>query len=141
MLRTDIEFRHASAQFAQASDTLARQRATLIKGGLTGPRLDELLAPYRGHVETIRDSIVLYRRMRDGQFDQIDQLTDVGRFLIGARIHRGVSQREMSTRLRVAESTVSRDEQRAYAGVTTTKAQNILDVLDARIRITLDVAH
>jgi len=57
----------------------------------------------------------------------------LGRLLIGARIYRGLSQRELASRLGVHESQVSRDERNEYGSITVERASRILEALGVEL--------
>ena len=54
--------------------------------------------------------------------------------LVALRIARGLTQRELSGRLGVHESQVSRDERNEYHGVTVDRASRVLDAMDVQLK-------
>jgi transcriptional regulator with XRE-family HTH domain len=59
--------------------------------------------------------------------------------LISLRIAQGISQRDLSKRLGVHESQVSRDERNEYFGITLERAIRILDALNVRLRTRVEI--
>jgi len=55
-------------------------------------------------VEDVRS----YERLKQGQFRDLENLNRLGQTLIGLRIPRDMTQRELAQRLEVNDSTVSR---------------------------------
>lgn len=81
----------------------------------------------------LAEEVESYERLCRGQIAEIQNLHGLGRLLIGLRIARGMSQRELAEKLDVHESQVSRDERNEYHGLTVQRAARILDVLGARL--------
>ena len=65
-------------------------------------------------------------------------LTSIGRWLIGARIAKGWSLSQLADALDVSVQQVSRDETNEYRGITTERAQRILDALGVRFRLEVE---
>jgi transcriptional regulator with XRE-family HTH domain len=76
--------------------------------------------------------------MKRGQLEILHHLTSIGRWLIGIRIARGISQRRLAEILNVSEAQVSRDERNEYAGITVERAQRILEALGTRFRMEIE---
>jgi transcriptional regulator with XRE-family HTH domain len=74
-----------------------------------------------------------YERAQRGSFESVTNLHGLGRLLIGARIYRGLSQRELAARLGVHESQVSRDERNEYGSITVERASRILEALGVEL--------
>lgn len=80
------------------------------------------------------------RRLRRGEFGELENLGGLGQLLIGLRIAKGITQRQLAERLGVSETMVSRDERNEYHGITVDRARRVLDALGARLvtRVQLD---
>jgi transcriptional regulator with XRE-family HTH domain len=63
----------------------------------------------------------------------LENLQGLGQLLVGLRIARGISQRELARRLDIAESQVSRDERNEYHGISVERASRVLQALGARL--------
>lgn len=81
----------------------------------------------------LAEEVESYERLKRGQFSEIENLHGLGRLLVGLRIARNLSQRELADMLGVHESQVSRDERNEYHGVTVQRAAAILDALGAQL--------
>ena len=132
MIRTDTEYRRALDRLREEADTLVRQREHLAGIGLAGDVLDRAMAPLLSFRAQLEEEVEAYARMRRGDLGPLQSLTGVGRWLIGARIARGLSQAELAERLGVDPSQVSRDERNDYRGVTVERAQRIIEALGVR---------
>lgn len=67
-----------------------------------------------------------------GDLRPLCRLTQIGRWLIGARIALRLTQQELAERLEVSATQVSRDERNDYHGITVERAQRILEALGVR---------
>ena len=132
MIRTDTEYRRALQRLADETGTLRAQRDHLAGLGLSADELDRAMQPMLSFRAQLEEEVEAYTRMRRGDLGPLQSLSAVGRWLVGARIARGLSQQELAARLGVHESQVSRDERNDYRGVTTERAQRILEALGVR---------
>lgn len=139
MIRTDAEYRKASDQLERESATLKKQREHLESIGITGEQLDRAIEPLVSFLEQLKEEVLTYEQMKRGELGTLSSLTGIGRWLIGARIARGLSQKDLAERLEISESQVSRDERNEYYGITVERAQRIMDALG--IRFTADAEN
>jgi transcriptional regulator with XRE-family HTH domain len=79
------------------------------------------------------------KRLKRGEFEELDNLRGLGHLLISLRIAQGISQRELAKKLDVHESQVSRDERNEYFGITLERAVKILDTLNVRLHTTIEI--
>jgi DNA-binding Xre family transcriptional regulator len=77
----------------------------------------------------LAEEIDSYERLLRGDLGEIQNLYGLGRMLIGLRIARGITQRQLSEMMGVHESQVSRDERNEYHGITLERVQRLLDVM------------
>lgn len=132
MIRTDTEYRRALQRLADEAETLRAQRDHLAGLGLSADELDRAMQPMLSFRAQLEEEVEAYSQMRRGDLGPLQSLTAIGRWLVGARIARGLSQATLAERLGVHESQVSRDERNDYRGVTAERAQRILEALDVR---------
>lgn len=59
-------------------------------------------------------------------------------WLIGLRIYRGWTQKQLAEKLSVSETQISKDERNEYHNVSTEKAQRILRVLGANFSLEIE---
>jgi ribosome-binding protein aMBF1 (putative translation factor) len=78
-------------------------------------------------------------RLKRGEFEDLENFRGFGHLLISLRIAKGVSQRELTKRLSVHESQVSRDERNEYFGITLERAIKILDALNVRLHTKVEI--
>ncbi len=79
--------------------------------------------------------------MKRGDFGQIHDLQGLGILLIGLRIHRGLTQKQLADALGIHESQVSRDERNEYHNITLERARKILQILGAELRSEVEIAE
>lgn len=134
MIRTEAEYRNALERLEQDAAAIETQRAHLERIGITGDQLERAMQPVVSFHEHLKDDVEVYEHMKRGDLGPLSSLTSVGRWLIGARIAHGLSQKALADRLGVSESQVSRDERNEYYGVTVDRAQRIMEALGIRFR-------
>ena len=132
MIRTDTDYRRALQRLADEAETLRTQREHLSDIGLTDEEVERAMEPLLSFRAQLEEEVEAYTRMKRGDLGPLQSLTAIGRWLIGARIARGLTQAELAELLGVDPSQVSRDERNDYRGVTTERAQRILEALGVR---------
>ena len=132
MIRTDAEYRRALQRLAQEDETLRAQREHLASLDLSDEEVERAMQPLLSFRAQPAEEVEAYTQMKRGDLGPLQSLTAIGRWLVGARIARGLSQAALAERLGVHESQVSRDERNDYRGVTAERAQRILEALDVR---------
>ena len=139
MLRSDATY-HETQRLLQDQDALiAISRAEYESQAVAVEEIDRLLQPLLARRAVLTEALENFERTRRREFPVIDDLNDLGKLLIAARVASGLSQRELASRLGVSETQVSRDERFIYRAVSVSRAQRILDVLGERV--TLTIAH
>lgn len=132
MIRTDTDYRRALQRLADEAETLRAQREHLSDLGLTDEEVERAMEPLLSFRAQLEEEVEAYTRMKRGDLGPLQSLTAIGCWLVGARIARGLTQQELADRLGVDPSQVSRDERNDYRGVTTERAQRILEALGVR---------
>ena len=132
MIRTDAEYRRALQRLAQEDETLRAQREHLASLDLSEEEVERAMQPLLSFRAQLAEEVEAYTQMKRGDLGPLQSLTAIGRWLVGARIARGLSQAALAERLGVHESQVSRDERNDYRGVTAERAQRILEALGVR---------
>ena len=132
MIRTETEYRRALQRLKDEAETLHAQREHLAGLGLSAEEVERAMQPMISFRAQLEEEVEAYTRMKRGDLGPLESLTAVGRWLVGARIARGLSQQELAERLGVDPSQVSRDERNDYRGVTTERAPRILEALGVR---------
>ena len=132
MIRTDTEYRRALDRLREEAETLRAQRDHLAGLGLTPEEVDRAMQPMISFHAQLEEEGDAYTQMRRGDLGPLWSLTAIGRWLVGARIARGLSQAELAERLEVDPSQVSRDERNDYRGITVDRAQRIMEALGVR---------
>ena len=135
MIRTDSEYQDALKRLKLDSDVIDMQRVKLGELGLNDEATTRALEPSLSFQAQLREEVEIYERMRRGDISPIESLNHIGRILIGLRIARGITQRQLAERVEVSETQVSRDERNDYHGITVERAQRIINALGARVRL------
>jgi ribosome-binding protein aMBF1 (putative translation factor) len=138
MIRTEAEYQDALKRIEQQEQVLGDQELQLAAEGLGPDQIKRALDPARVLCDQIKDEVASYERLKQGQFDELRNLHGIGELLIGVRIAMGLSQRELSEKLGVHESQVSRDERNEYYGITIERAARILDALGVEATTRVD---
>ena len=136
MIRTETEYRQALQRLKEEVETLHVQRDHLIGLGLSDEEADRAMQPMLSFHAQLEEEVEAYTQMKRGDLGTLSSLTAIGRWLVGARIARGLSQAELAARLGVDPSQVCRDERNDYRGVTVERAQRIIEAL--RVRFTAE---
>ncbi len=137
MIRTEREYTEALKTIREGQQFAEQQRAALVALGRTPEEVERAIEPLLAFQGQIHDEVAWYERARRGEFDQVP-VSQIGRLLIGLRIARGLTQRELAERLGVTEPVVSRDERNEYRGITIERVQRVLDALNQTISAKVD---
>ena len=132
MIRSETEYRTAIERLDQDRDVAVQQREALGKAGLS-PDADHAMQPLLSFIAQLQEEVAWYERAKRNELPEISRLTHIGRVLIALRIAKNLSQRDLAELLKVSESTVSRDENNEYHGVTVERAQRIIDAMNAQV--------
>lgn len=139
MIRSESEYQQAVARIDAERERLAEHAVEWAKQGFTPEQVAKLKQPLESFHRQLVEEVESYERLRRGQFSEFENLVGLGQILIGLRIARGLTQRELARRLDVDESLVSRDERNEYHGVTVERAKRILDALGVRLVTRVEV--
>lgn len=139
MIRNETEYKEAVARLTEERLRLAEHRQRLQGTGLSEEEIKRVIDPMESFHLQLKEEVESYERLRRGEFEDLDNLRGLGHLLISLRIAQGVSQRELSKRLDVHESQVSRDERNEYFGITLERAVKVLDALNVRLRTKVEI--
>jgi ribosome-binding protein aMBF1 (putative translation factor) len=139
MIRTETEYQEASARLAGERTRLADHRARLKKVGLAAAEIKRVIDPLKSFHLQLKQEGESHERLKRGEFDELENLRGLGHLLISIRITQGISQRELSKRLNVHESQVSRDERNEYFGITLERAIKILEALNVQLHTRVEI--
>lgn len=133
VIRTDKEYSVMKERLLQDEKLIQAQEEELKKMGLTEEQIKRVVEPTISFHQQLKEEVAYYERIKKGEFDALENLSGLGRILIGARISLGISQSDLANRLGVSEAQISKDERNEYHGITIEKAQRILDALDIKL--------
>ncbi len=134
MIRTDAQYKRALQKLEEDARYVEEQRSRLQEMDLSADEVDYALQPALSFTAQLKEEVETYEQMRRGDLGLLFSLTQIGRWLVGARIALGLTQQELAERLGIAAAQVSRDERNDYHGITVERAQRIMDVLGIRFR-------
>lgn len=137
MIRSEQEYQKALERLEKDQSVMAEQRKQLQALELDSDEVARAMQPLESFHEQLREEVEVYERMKRGDLGALQNLTSIGRWLIGVRIAKGLTQQELAERLDVAPSQVSRDESNEYHGISVERAQRILEALGVRFEVQL----
>src|SRR5689334_13516193 len=114
---------------------MIQQRQQLRALGMDDHEIERAMQPVVSFHEQLKEEVETYERILRGDVRPIENLSEIGRLLIALRIAAGLSQRDLAQKLGVSESIISRDERNEYHGISTDRAQRILNALQRKVRI------
>jgi len=129
MIRDEAEYQEALSRIAEERRRLDEHCAHLAGLGLDEEELKRALDPLLSFHLQLEEEVQSYERLKRGDLGKLHNLHGLGHTLVALRIARGLTQRELATRLGVHESQVSRDQRDEYHGTTAERASRILDAL------------
>lgn len=139
MIRNEKDYQEARARLKAEQDRLAEYAAAWRKQGHDDDAVKRLLEPLQSFHLQLAEEVEGYERLKQGRFSEMENLQGMGQLLIGLRIFRGMTQRQLAEKLNVDESAVSRDERNEYQGITVERAEKILEALGARLRSAVQI--
>lgn len=138
MIRTDAEYKRALERLDNDLETIKKQKEKLIEMELSEEEISRAMQPLLSFHEQLKEEVEAYEKLKRGDFGTLYSLNSIGRWLTGLRIAKGWTQAELASRLGVTQAQVSRDENNEYHGISLEKAQRILEVFKARIRVEIE---
>lgn len=139
MIRNETEYRQAVARIDAERERLAAHVADWRAQGFSDEEVAKLREPLDSFHRQFVEEVESYERLMRGQFGEFENLHGLGQVLIGLRIARRMTQRQLAERLGVNESAVSRDERNEYHGITVDRAMRVLDALGVRLLTRVEV--
>jgi len=139
MIRNESEYQEASSRLAEERARFAEHRERLKTAGLNDDEIKRVIDPMESFHLQLQEEVESYERLKRGEFEELKNLRGLGHLLISLRIAKGISQRELASRLGVHESQVSRDERNEYHGITLERAGRILDALKVTLNTKVEM--
>lgn len=141
MIRNESEYQQAVARVEAEGKRLAGHAKAWRSQGYTAAQVARLREPLESFRLQLEEEVRSYERLKRGQFDEFENLQGLGQVLIGLRIARGMTQRELARRMDVSETAVSRDERNEYHGITVERARKVIDALGVRLVTRVEVGE
>ena len=133
MIRNGNEYQEATTRLQGERGRARELQKRLKTEGKSAVEVKRLTEPMESFSLQLAEEVESYERLKRGQFSELENLHGLGRLLVGLRIARNLSQRELAEKLGVHETQISRDERNEYHGITVQRAAAILDALDAKM--------
>lgn len=138
MIRTETEYQRTLKRLDDDRVYLKELKKSLGSEGLSSEEADRAMQPALSFHAQLKEEVETFERMKRGDLDTLYNLSGIGRWLIGVRIAKGWSQKQLAGHLGVSEAQVSRDESNEYHNVTVERAQRILEVMDLSFRMEVE---
>ena len=139
MIRNETEYQQAMSRIDAERQRFIQHANAWKKQGFTDEQVARLKEPLESFHEQLVEEVESYERLKRGKFAELENFHGLGQTLIGLRIARGMTQRQLARLLNVDESMVSRDERNEYHGITVDRAMKVLDALGVRLRTRVEV--
>lgn len=139
MIRSETEYQQAIERIDAERRRFAEHAEAWKKQGFTAKQIAKLKEPLESFHLQLVEEVESYERLKRRQFGEFENLSGLGQVLIGLRIARGMTQRELAEQLGVHETMVSRDERNEYHGITVDRAKRVLDALGVRLVTRVEV--
>lgn len=135
MIKTEKDYKECVKKLERDRQVIEQQRAILAGQNLTAEEIELALEPAYCFYAQLEEEAKWYENVVRGEFEQVADLTHIGRLLIGLRLANRLSQRDLASLLGIDESQVSRAERNEYHGITLERAQKIVESMHESIRI------
>lgn len=129
MIRNENEYQKAVKRVEEEQKRLAETKILLKEKGLKQEEIKRVIDPIESFHLQLKEEVEGYEKLKRGEFGEIINLRGIGHLLVCLRIAKGMTQRDLATKLNVSESQISRDERNEYHGITLERANKILDAL------------
>ena len=138
MIRTETEYKRALNRLKDDQAYLVTLREQLEAEDLKASEVERAMQPALSFHAQLKEEVETFERMKRGDLETLYSLTGIGRWLIGVRIAKGWSQKQLAEALGVSEAQVSRDETNDYHNVTVERAQRILELMGLSFKMELE---
>ncbi len=139
MIRNEEEYREAVQRMGEERKRLNSYIESLRAEGLDSEQIKRLTDPIASFHQQLVDDIRSYERLKQGDFDSLQNLHGIGRMLIGIRIYLGLSQAELAAKVGTDPSQVSRDERNEYHNISVSRASKIFDALGVKLTSNIEI--
>ena len=138
MIRNESEYTKAVARVQEEERRYVETVEALKTQGFPPDQVERVMAPTLSFHLQLKEEVEAYEWLVRGDVAEIENLHGLGKMLIGLRIARGLTQKELAARLGVSEPQISRDERNEYHGITVDRAARILDALNVTVTSTVE---
>jgi len=139
MIRNETEYKKAVKRLKEEEKRISETRQRLAKKGLAKEEIKRAIDPIESFHLQFKEEVDSYEKLKRGEFEELINLRGLGHLLISLRIAQGLSQKDLSHKLAINESQVSRDEKNEYHGITLERANKILEALGVKLSSKVDL--
>lgn len=139
LIKTETELKAAKGDVEALSQGLQLLTATLKSRRLASSEIQKLTQPQQTELSKLQQQIDWFLAAKKGEVVADWPFTELGKMLILLRIARGLTQKQLADRLKVKPALISKDELREYQGLSVERLGRILEALDAKSFLHLEL--
>jgi DNA-directed RNA polymerase specialized sigma subunit len=139
MIKTEKEYIETKKRLKEDLKAIETQRKKMKQAGMNQEQIRVAIDPLSSFALQLKEEIEEYEKLKEGQFEALENLNGIGRLLIALRIFKGIKQKELAARLQIKESQLSRDERNEYHGASVEKVQRVLSALGVRLKSEIEI--
>lgn len=139
MIKTEASYKRTLENVKKQETLIESEARRFREMGLTEEQVILALQPMESFREQLKDDILEYERALAGTFEEITDLRNIGKTLIGLRLYKGISQAELAEKMNIAQAQVSRDESNEYYGSRVEKLMSVLEAMDTKMTFKLEL--
>jgi DNA-directed RNA polymerase specialized sigma subunit len=139
MIKTEKEYVETKKRLKEDLKAIETQRKKMKQAGMNQEQIRVAIDPLSSFALQLKEEVEEYEKLKEGQFEALENLNGIGRLLIALRIFKGIKQKELAARLQIKESQLSRDERNEYHGASVEKVQRVLSALGVRLKSEIEI--
>lgn len=139
MIRNKRELNHSKKVLKSLLESIEEVKSYMVGEGLSEEDVEYGIKPIQSFIMNISDEIESYERAVKGVMRDGYSIRSIGNALIEARIASGLTQRDLSKRLGIAETVVSRWEKNEYYGISTNRLADVSEAIGVRMKIVIEM--
>ncbi len=134
MIKSEKEYLATVRQLEQHKILIEKKRKAL-REEYSLEEINRAIEPICSFYQQWEEEVLQYERAKRGDIGTINNLSQIGRLLIGLRIAKGVTHAELGKQLGVSEAQILRDERNEYHGISISRAQEIARIFNAHFNL------
>ncbi|MDO8551652.1 MAG: hypothetical protein Q7S03_03180 [bacterium] len=134
MIRTQEGYERALAEIRALNESFASRRAVLEEKGFAPEEIERVIEPLKAFGEGLGEDVFWYERMLKGEFVP-PNFGGLGLLLIGLRVNRKLTVKELGVLLRMGGDEVDRHERNEWFGISVQMAEKIITALGFKVQL------